>query len=618
MLRVFTLFLFLFFLSCFSFSQSLRDRLGRSLINSDSASIIFQLEKANILNTADSGLYFYFFAERFYRNSEYDSAEVYFQKSVDLVDPKAEPSIRSMGFISLTRINSFTGDWEKALSFSQEGYSHALNVPDSNYMAFSLFDIAVVYHDMEQYEQGVSYGKQALQILENYSKASPLFKAYALNAIAINFDDWNKPDSALFYHYKVIEDIGKLDSTSVAQTFNNIGNTLLKQKNYVAARKWLNISLSLNRKAKSNTRLATNYTNLVTIAYSLGDYAQAETLLDSAAKYVDLSQSMEKKRDYLQEQYRYNKRRGNLSTAIEYLEQYSTLKDSIFKEERVKKMADLEASYKVESKERELAESRAALAENALTVKNRTNQLLLTLIFSLTLIGLGFFIYYRQKTKNKQLEQEAKLQAIYSEQETQSRLNEQRNRISSDLHDNIGAQLTFIVSSLNNLKNIDFPATKIAGKIDQISAFTVETVGELRDTIWAMNKEHISLEDLEGRIANFIAKANEACPAITFDLIFEPSLAKDFLLNSLEGINYFRITQEAINNAIKHAEASKITIHFSNSENSIRVCVHDNGKGIQGESFGNGLGNMRNRAERIGKTLKIESQVNQGTQVCIF
>jgi signal transduction histidine kinase len=592
--------------------------LGRTVLNRDSASIIFELEKKNLHNSGDSGLYFYFIADRFYLNSEYDSAEIYFQKSVDLIDPKAEASMRSMAFISLSRINSFSGDWEKALSFSQEHYNHSFAVSDSNYMAFALFDISVIYHDMEEYDKGVTYGKEALQILEAFPKAKPLFRAYALNAIAINFDDWNKPDSALFYHYQVIDDLGNLDSMSVSHTFNNIGNTLLKQKKYVEAKKWMEISLSLNKKANSNTRLATNYTNLGTIAYNLGNFTAAENMLDSAAKYVGLSKSTEKMRDYLQEQYRYNKLRGRLPLAIDFLEQYNVLKDSIFKDERLKLMADLEARYKLETKERELAESRAALAENELLVENRNNQLLLALIFSISLLGLGFFIYYRQKMRNRNLEQESRLQAIFAEQETQKRLHEQRDRISADLHDNIGAQLTFIVSSLNNLKLGSISPDKMSSKIDQISGFTVETVGELRDTIWAMNKENVSMEDLLGRLANLISKAKETCPNIDFELLMAENFDREFLLNSLEGINYFRVVQEAINNSIKHAGATKIVINFSRQGDSIRICVRDDGKGIQKTNLGNGLGNMRNRASRIGKDLSITTQDNQGTEVCIY
>ncbi len=61
----------------------------------------------------------------------------------------------------------------------------------------------------------------------------------SLNAIAINYDDWNKPDLALKYHYKVFDYIKGKDTLLIQSTYNNIGNTLLKQKNYAAAEKWI-------------------------------------------------------------------------------------------------------------------------------------------------------------------------------------------------------------------------------------------------------------------------------------------------------------------------------------------------------------------------------------------
>jgi signal transduction histidine kinase len=157
----------------------------------------------------------------------------------------------------------------------------------------------------------------------------------------------------------------------------------------------------------------------------------------------------------------------------------------------------------------------------------------------------------------------------------------------------------------------------VAAKLDQISAFTVDTVSELRDTIWAMNKDHVSLEDLESRILNFVGKAKDSCPQIVFHLEISDKLRKTHYFNSLEGVNYFRVAQEAINNAIKHSNASVVEVRIDQESDSIRLSVIDNGKGFGQMPAGNGLGTMRNRAERIGKTLSITSLDNQGTQVSI-
>lgn len=610
----------LFLVSNVVFSQDLRKRMGRSVYTPDSAEIIFEIEKQNLKTATDSGVYFYFVAEKYNVDRENEIATEYFKKTLDLVDPKSEnQDLISLACIRLNRLSSVSGQFEKALMYSQRGLQNATAALDSNYMGYALLDISVVYHDMEEYERGVEYGKKAFELLSSYSKARPPFIAFALNAIGINFDDWNKPDSALFYHYKVLENIENLDSTRISFTFNNIANSLLKQGNYKEAEPWLRTAVKVNSRTFDDYSLAANYTNLATIAYKRKDFAEAEVMMDSAYKYVEHSESTEKKRDYLYEQFAFNKAKGNLNRAIDYLEQYVAVKDSIFKDERVKALGEMEAKYQVETKERELAESRASLAENELTIESRNNQLLLLLILILISLGVGFFIYYRLKIRNRHLQQEAKLQAIYSEQETQKRLHEQRDRISSDLHDNIGAQLTFIVSSLNNLKYGNLPQEKMAAKIDQISGFTVETVSELRDTIWAMNKDHISVEDLESRLFNLVAKAKESCPDINFNLEVSSSVDRKILLNSLEGVNYYRVVQEAINNALKHSQAKEISILFSQVNGKIKICVKDDGVGIKNQNaFGNGLGNMKNRAERIGRELSIDSPLGSGTEVCIF
>jgi signal transduction histidine kinase len=237
----------------------------------------------------------------------------------------------------------------------------------------------------------------------------------------------------------------------------------------------------------------------------------------------------------------------------------------------------------------------------------------------LVILGSSFFIYYRQKNKNLQLKQESKFQAIYAEQETQKRLSEQRNRISSDLHDNIGAQLTFIISSLNRLKFISLSPAQLSEKIDHISGFTVDTVNELRDTIWAMNKDAISVEDLQVRLAGLIQKAKDSCPQTQFELKIDDGVTLHHQLNSLEGVNLYRIAQEALNNAIKHAEASQIEIFITQENGTICLSVMDNGKGFDQKSLpGNGMNTMRTRAERIGKELKIESQVGLGTLISVY
>ncbi|MCS5490956.1 tetratricopeptide repeat-containing sensor histidine kinase [Algoriphagus limi] len=602
-----------------SLSQGLEEHFLSALDNSDSTATLFEELETKLETKIDSGMYFYYLAR--FQNIENNPRQAVetLLKSLPYFSSKESSNYLISAYNNLTYLESILGNWEKSMLYGQTAYEKALAVNDSSRMGYSLADLGIVYHDMEQYEKGVEYAKKGYEILSASSNPDTRTKVFAINAIAINFDDWDKPDSALFYHYKNLEFLSELDSSAFTNTFNNIGNTLLKQGRYAEAKQWVEISLKYNYRSMDSYKLATNFTNLATIAYNLDRYNEAEQMMDSAYHYVQLSDSREKLRDYLYDQFRFQKKKGDLNLALDYLEQYAALKDTIFKEDRVQMMGELETRYEVSEKERQLAESRAQLAENELLVKNRNNQLLLLLIVLLISLGLGFFIYYRQKNKNWHLEQEAKLQKIFAEQQTQKRLQEQRQRISSDLHDNIGAQLTFIISSLNNLKFLDLPKDVLGKKLDQISEFTTETINELRDTIWAMNKDSITLDDLQGRLAGLLEKAKSSCPNTDFNLELGEKLDENFQLNSLEGINHYRIAQEAIQNAIKHAEASEIKVSLLPVNNHLSLLVQDNGKGINSSrKTGNGLGNMKVRAERIGREIQIESEIGKGTKVLVF
>lgn len=130
-------------------------------------------------------------------------------------------------------------------------------------------------------------------------------------------------------------------------------------------------------------------------------------------------------------------------------------------------------------------------------------------LVAILLSVLGYLLYNQQKLKNRQLQKESELKEALARIETQNKLQDQRLKISRDLHDNIGAQLTFIISSIENLQyGFEIKNEKLTKKLQDISAFTKETIYELRDTIWAMNKSEISLEDLQTRISNFVENAN--------------------------------------------------------------------------------------------------------------
>lgn len=625
--QIFIGLLFLVFAS--SFGQQTKKWSDKAVASKDSSNYYFKLAKKAIKNQADEAVYYTSKNLRFTNRNELDSAIAYGNIAIQkLKKTKATPILFDL-YLDVSDSYRKQGQYDKAIDLIFEGLKIAESKNDTFVMAKFNLRLSLNYHDFESYKKGVFYGKRALYYTQIAKKKDVFLTARVINAIAINYDDWNKPDLALYYHYKVFDHVKGKDTLMISRTYNNIGNTLLKQKKYKEAKKWVKSAIAISDKNHQTTanekelnsyyyEHATHYINLSTIAYQLGEFSEAEILFDKSLYFATMSKSAEKMRDYYQQRYLFNRKRNNLKETAKYQEKYITLRDSVFDIERAQNFAELETKYQTEKKEKELLKSKALALETETEIKKKNFQFILLFVFIFGIVLISYLIYRQQKLKHSQQEQEFELKSAITQIETQNKLQEQRLNISRDLHDNIGSQLTFIISSVDNVKyafDIDNP--KLDDKLTNISSFAKETIVELRDTIWAMNSNEITFEDLESRIHNFIEKAKEAKDEIQFSFQTDADL-KDIKLNSIEGMNLYRTIQEAVNNAIKYAKATTISIAVERIETQIQITIQDNGIGFDQATIikGNGLKNMQKRMEEIGGVFCIESS-NQGTAIRI-
>lgn len=199
-----------------------------------------------------------------------------------------------------------------------------------------------------------------------------------------------------------------------------------------------------------------------------------------------------------------------------------------------------------------------------------------------------------------------------AELKIQFQLQKERERISKDLHDNIGAQATALFYGIEGLEK-DKKIEKIAG----LKETTQDMMNGLRETIWALGKGSISITSLSDRLKLFIKKISKHYPDIKFTI--QENIETDKALTAEQGLHTLRILQEAINNAIKHSEAKNI-IFIVNSNTKVSIKVQDDGKGINETttsnfSDGNGMTNMKERALIAGFNFTIASEKNKGTSI---
>jgi signal transduction histidine kinase/ligand-binding sensor domain-containing protein len=233
------------------------------------------------------------------------------------------------------------------------------------------------------------------------------------------------------------------------------------------------------------------------------------------------------------------------------------------------------------------------------------------LLFIILSIGIGIFI--------QKLRQQKQVRAW----ELQQKLQQERERISRDLHDNVGTQLSLISKNIEGVISPlhPVPESERIHNLSMISQTSKEVIFTLRETIWALNKEEISIEELSDKLKAFTQKLfgiNHAC-GLSYSEEIEDG--DKLMLSPSEAIHLFRICQEAIANSLKYANASHMEISISLQKGKYRISISDDGIGFDpGKTEATvhyGLVNMRFRAEEINCLFTIDTIPGKGTRIII-
>ena len=196
-----------------------------------------------------------------------------------------------------------------------------------------------------------------------------------------------------------------------------------------------------------------------------------------------------------------------------------------------------------------------------------------------------------------------------------------RTRIASDLHDDIGSSLSQI-AILSEVARHKAGENGAAEPLRRIADTSRDMVDSMSDIVWAINPQKDHLSDLIHRMRRFASDTFDTTD-VGYRFIFDES-TNDIAVGADLRREAYLIFKECINNTAKHAEADNVEIRIESNKDSMSVRIADNGRGfdpdeaIGGEYAGyggNGLLNMRKRAERLGGEFVIESGRGKGTTV---
>lgn len=236
---------------------------------------------------------------------------------------------------------------------------------------------------------------------------------------------------------------------------------------------------------------------------------------------------------------------------------------------------------------------------------------LFSICLSVILISaLVYFInQYNKRKYNKKL----------LELQSEHKLQLERERISRDLHDSIGAYANAVLYKTDLLQQEPMQEQR-AELMKDLRFASKDIITSLRETIWALQKEEYTDEECLLRIRNFIQPFNRYYPTIHFSVIGNADATKK--LNNNKALNLVRIVQEAVTNAIKHANATNITVTSEIANGQWKLLITDDGNGFSVSehelSGGNGLANMKQRATDAGFDISFDSNGHSGSEISII
>lgn len=251
---------------------------------------------------------------------------------------------------------------------------------------------------------------------------------------------------------------------------------------------------------------------------------------------------------------------------------------------------------------------------------SQTWQFMLAVAFGLlgiTVLVLRFYYRYRLRAQQLQAEKarrEAETRQLQLENELA--LEQQRNRIARDLHDELGSTISSIsILSDAALRNLQSELDRARlGVIGERARQVMEAVS---DIVWSVNPRNDTLSSVLQKMKEFAVEILEP-QDIRLHFVVEGDGAEKAMTME-QRKDFYLLFKEAVNNAAKYSGAANLWVNIAPLAGKTQMRIRDDGSGFDQSNFkpGNGLWNMQRRAERLGGTLEIRAQAGVGTEIVL-
>ncbi|MBO2029937.1 hypothetical protein J4D99_00930 [Siccationidurans ginsengisoli] len=537
----------------------------------------------------------------YYRGaSKYDSALYHTQQALSLASRLHSSYDRTRGLYNLGRIHFEQGDYSGALAINLQGLALAQAIHNRRAELYQLIQAGLIEIALGEYAAAQEHFDQALLLAQSLKDNIGIGGAYS------GLGDLNRQQArwSLAGHYY----------TSAAASYHNVFNT----------QGMLPVELSI----AEMTERQGNHAAAITAARSLlrqtlqadweGPAARAQLLLgriylatglyDSASYYAARSLALNRGhglrpaiRDAAQVLAEANAQLGQWHRAYQYRALAISYADSLTGEDTRRRVAGLlaQASHRRQQIQLQLVQQQGRLQtqQQELVRLRYHQQLAALLVLALLLVcgGSGLLWHYRRREISRH-------EAL-------------RTRIAADLHDEVGSMLTQISMQSTLLREGRYAPAQQQEYLDQMAEASRRAARQMRDAVWSIDARYDSAASLLDRLRDH---AHEVLPPAGLELDFgvETTIANATVPLATRQALYY-IYKEALHNVVKHAHARQVHVRLRLRQ-QLELEVRDDGDGLvsPSRSSGQGLPNMRMRAQAVGGTIRLEA-AEPGTRLVV-
>jgi signal transduction histidine kinase len=547
-----------------------------------------------------------------YLASRYDSAQFAIRKAKTIY----QKTNNTYGLTSILNIQGLIelqqAHFPEALHSFQQVFSLGERSNDLYSMANALNNMAMVYERTNDPRNAVYNGFRSLEIRKKIG--DPLFIGESYLEIGNAYFRLSKNDSARFFLLEALPIFKKLNADrNIGSVYNTLGIINLSEKRYHSAKVQFENAIEILKPLAEVHLYLPIQINLGLVNYHLGNYPLAEKLL---VKSQQLGQEVKDVRNEivaLQWLSQVLEKQNKFAQALTAERRRSLLMDTTYSVDKMQAMAELNAKFETERKEKLIANQQLALRDKDYRLLRQRFLIAGLVVLVLMAIILSWMGYVRIKTRNKLalnkaviVEQQKGIQAVIEATE------QERRTIARDLHDSLAQQLAALKIGLGHFRDKNGQShTEVLNPLYDLASQSAEEARNISHMLLPKTLITLGLAPAIRELLN-----RSFTPAgIAFYLDAEDAPTLDEKTN----VVVYRIVQELCNNVLKHSGADLVVCRLRKNNTQFQLQFEDNGHGIDPSKIDNGLGimNMRTRLSAIQGQIHFLAGEEQGLKVVI-